>query len=246
MTRRFWLRPKWVVGHLLCLSLIVLFVNLGFWQLRRLHERRAQNKVLKANYTLPVTTIEDARGTEFRRVRITGTYDASQVVLVRSRSLNSFPGDDVLTPLRANGLTVIVNRGFAAIGGGDMRGAVQPTTATVTVEGVLRRTETKGTLGPTDPPTGRLDTVNRIDVARLQQQLPYPVVPGVYVQLQTSSPAESDAVKPIPLPPTTDGPHLSYAIQWFIFATIGAVGWPVLLWRKSREPDDEGAVEPVG
>jgi len=39
-TTRFWLRPKWIVGHLLCLFLIVLFVNLGFWQLRRLHSRQ--------------------------------------------------------------------------------------------------------------------------------------------------------------------------------------------------------------
>ena len=29
------LTPRWIAGHLLALALIVLFVNLGFWQLSR-------------------------------------------------------------------------------------------------------------------------------------------------------------------------------------------------------------------
>ena len=35
------------------------------------------------------------------------------------------------------------------------------------------------------------------------------------------------ALTPVPVPDLGDeGPHLSYAVQWFLFATIAAVGLP--------------------
>jgi surfeit locus 1 family protein len=32
-------------------------------------------------------------------------------------------------------------------------------------------------------------------------------------------------------PDLSDGPHLSYAIQWFSFATIALVGYPIYVRR---------------
>lgn len=242
MSTRFWLRPKWIVGHVLCAFLVVLFVNLGFWQLRRLHERRTHNAHIHAHLAAPVTTLDDALrggvdGAEFRRVRVTGRWDPATTVLVRSKSLDEQPGDDVLTTLVGGGQAIVVNRGFAQLGGGGqeaMLASVRPkSTDTVTIEGILRTSESRGAFGPRDPATGHLDVVNRIDIPRLQQQSTERLAP-VYLQQQTATPAELSFVRPIPLPATNDGPHLSYAIQWFIFATIGAVGWPLLLRRTAR------------
>jgi cytochrome oxidase assembly protein ShyY1 len=36
------------------------------------------------------------------------------------------------------------------------------------------------------------------------------------------------------VPTFDEGPHLSYAIQWFAFATIAVVGGAVLLLRDRR------------
>jgi len=251
MSTRFWLRPKWIVGHLLCAFLVILFINLGFWQLRRLHERRAHNKLINDHVTEPVTTLDDAlRGgvatAQFRRVRITGHWDTGTTVLVRSKSLDEQPGDDVLTTLVIDGKGIVVNRGFAQLGGGGettMLSAVRPDdTGTVTVTGVLRASESRGLFGPKDPATGHLDVVNRIDLPRLQQQTTQRLEP-VYLQLVSSTPAERSFVRPIPLPATNDGPHLSYAIQWFIFATVGAAGWPLLLRKTARSEAAERAEE---
>jgi surfeit locus 1 family protein len=256
MSTRFWLRPKWIFGHVLCAFLVILFVNLGFWQLRRLHERKAHNKVINDHAGAPITTLDDAlRGgvstAQYRRVRITGQWDFSTTVLVRSKSLDEQPGDDVLTTLVVDGKGIVVNRGFAQLGGGGqdaMLQAVKPNTdGTVTVSGYLRAGETRGLFGPTDPKTGHLDVVNRIDLGRLQQQQTQHLVP-VYLQLTSSSPAERSFVRPIPIPATNNGPHLSYAIQWFIFATVGAVGWPLLLRKTARSEaaeHDTEADEPV-
>jgi cytochrome oxidase assembly protein ShyY1 len=48
---------------------------------------------------------------------------------------------------------------------------------------------------------------------------------------RTDSPIPS--LRPVPLPEVTDGPHLSYAIQWFAFGVIALVG-SVVLARKDR------------
>lgn len=56
---RFALRPKWIVWHLIAIAVVVSFTNLGFWQLRRLSERRDENAVIMARRDLPPAAIED-------------------------------------------------------------------------------------------------------------------------------------------------------------------------------------------
>jgi cytochrome oxidase assembly protein ShyY1 len=60
------------------------------------------------------------------------------------------------------------------------------------------------------------------------------------VELESSTPAEAGGPTPIPLPHLDDGPHLSYAIQWFIFATLAVIGWVVVV-RKSGRDHKQGA-----
>lgn len=250
VTTRFWLRPKWIFGHVLCLALVVLFINCGFWQLRRLHEKQARNDLIHAREALPPTTLDDALrdGADdavFRRVEVRGRWDAEDTFLVRSRSLDERPGFHVLTPLVVGDEAVIVNRGFAPLGGGTdadiVAHFVPRTTATVTVAGLLRASESRGSIGPKDA-SGRQLVVNRVDVARLQQQVDVDLVP-VYLQLTSSSPPPGDLPEILPLPTTDEGPHRSYAIQWFIFATVGIVGWPLLLRKQARDLAEKGDVE---
>ena len=249
--RPFWLRPKWIFGHVLCLVLIVTFVNLGFWQLRRLDEKRDRNALIHSREASPPASLDEALhdgadAAAYRRVRAKGTWDAGATVLVRSRSLDGDPGYHVLTPLDVGDETIIVNRGFAPLGAGDdvaVLAAVRPTgDLDVQVEGLLRPSDSRGSIGPKDPATGRLTVVNRIDIPRLQQQSPEPLAP-VYLQLQSAQPKDSDFLRLLPLPATDEGPHLSYAIQWFIFATVGAVGWPLLLRKQGRDIAAEGGPE---
>jgi cytochrome oxidase assembly protein ShyY1 len=38
----------------------------------------------------------------------------------------------------------------------------------------------------------------------------------------------------VPLPELSEGPHLSYAIQWFSFAVVALVGSAILVRRDRR------------
>jgi surfeit locus 1 family protein len=53
------------------------------------------------------------------------------------------------------------------------------------------------------------------------------------VLLQSQQPPQ-DLPAIVPVPTLDEGPHLSYAIQWFAFATIAVVGGAVLLLRDRR------------
>jgi cytochrome oxidase assembly protein ShyY1 len=77
-----------------------------------------------------------------------------------------------------------------------------------------------------------------VDPAKLQDSLPYTLLPFVVQQLpdcaSTASVAPSPFPRRLPPPELTNGPHLSYVIQWFSFATIILVGTAALFRKKVR------------
>ena len=99
--------------------------------------------------------------------------------------------------------------------------------------GLLLATQERQGIGPTDPTEGVLGEIARVDLARLQQQYGADLYP-VYLQLQTQSPPPATLPTVLPDPELTEGSHLSYAGQWFLFAAVGAIGWPILLRHTSR------------
>lgn len=249
---RFALRPLWIFSHLFVLAAVVLFISLGFWQLRRLDERRARNAVITSRTAEPVAPVDevlpvgadyaDAEAVAYRTVRSSGTYDADGQVLVRGRSLGGAPGSWVLTPLvREDGTAVIVNRGWVP-NSGQLEGVpddVEVPSGTVTVTGLLLPTEERAGMGPQDPPDGTLTNLARADIARIAEQAETPLVPA-YVQLRDQDPEPGAAAPTVLAPPAVDeGPHLSYAAQWFFFAAIPVVGYPIILRRKAEDEERE-------
>ncbi len=248
-TRPFWLRPKWVVGHVLVVVLVVTFVGLGLWQLRRLDERQGRNAEIIARSEIPAVGVGgivppgvqlgDVDDLEYRQVVATGTYDPDGEVLIRPRSLDGVSGWHVVTPLVLDdGRAVLVSRGFAPLAEDPevATTAAAPPEGEVTVTGLVFPSQERQGIGPTDPGEGTLLELARIDIARIDQQYGGDLLP-VYVQLLSQDPPLDARGFPqrLPLPATDDGPHLSYAIQWFLFAGVGLVGWPVLLRRTGEE-----------
>ena len=250
---RFALRPKWIVSHVFVAALVVAMIWAGFWQLSRLQEKRDRNDKVTARSAEAVVDIEslttpgaydEGGAVEFRRARATGRYLADQEVLVRSRSRDGAPGSWILTPLAlGDGTAVTVNRGWIP-NSGQLAGVpdqYRAPSGPVEVVGLVRPTETRGSFGPRDPATGTLTNLARADLARLDRQVPQDLLP-VYLQLQTQRPAQTERFpEPVPTPTLDEGPHLSYAIQWFIFTTVALIGYPLILRRRAREVEREEA-----
>jgi surfeit locus 1 family protein len=234
----FLLRPKWLAFHLLVVAGVVVMINLGFWQLRRLDERQAFNATVEARFDQPVVALDDLLAeaadpadpddVEWRPVAASGTYLPDETVVVVNRSQNGRAGDNVVTPLLLDdGRILLVNRGFVPLG----TEVTPPPAGTVAVEGIARPSEERRTGQLSDPAEGELTELQRIDLDRLAPQLPGEVVP-VYVDLLRSAPADDPALQPVTRPDLSEGNHLSYAVQWFIFSAAVALGW-VLAVRRS-------------
>jgi surfeit locus 1 family protein len=230
-------RPKWLVGTVICLLVVVLFANLGLWQLRRLDEKQERNALVETRMEqAPVDVLEADGALEYRRVTAEGTYDPSGQVIVRGRSLDEAPGRWVLTPLvLADGSAVLVNRGFVP----NTVDVPAPPDGEQRVEGILRATEERGRYGPRDPAEGTLHELARADIGRIQQQYEPTLFP-FYLQRLDDAAVGTELPVALPPPALDEGPHLGYAVQWFLFAAVGLIGWPILLRRAAIEQDDEG------
>jgi cytochrome oxidase assembly protein ShyY1 len=240
---RFLLRPRWLAGLALVILVVVSFVRLGFWQLRRLDERHAYERLVAsrlADVPVPVADVLSA-GPEtvtFRRVTATGTFDPAHEVVLFGRSQDGQTGSHVLTPLRLGGGTAIeVDRGWVPLEEASPPIAVaSPPIGEVRVTGVLFPSEVTGV---PPPDAGPETTFAKVDLPRLATQIPYPIAP-VYLLESGQAPPQDDLPRIAPLPnPAESPPHLSYAIQWFSFAAIAVVGFVILVRReygRSRLP----------
>lgn len=238
---RFLLRPKWVAFHLVVGAAIVVMVNFGFWQLRRLDQRQAFNAVIEARYDqppvelgelLPVDADADAiERVEWRPVTASGRYLPDDGLLVVNRSQNGRAGANIVVPLRLDdGDILLVNRGFVPLSI-----EIPPVPAVeVEVTGRLRPSEERRFGQLSDPADGTLREVQRIDLDRLAPQFDAPLAP-MYIDLISSNPSEPAGIpEPVIAPDLSEGNHLSYAVQWFIFAVAVVAGWVLAVRRSAR------------
>ena len=72
-----------------------------------------------------------------------------------------------------------------------------------------------------------------VDVARIAKLVPHPLLP---VQLELQEPVPEGFPDPLPPLELGEGPHLSYAIQWFGFCVVAVVGWGFVLRRRAHRP----------
>ena len=230
----FLLRPKWIATHLLAITLMVVMVNLASWQLNRHQERKDFNATLVQRFDSPIRPLDELlqigepADIEWMPTAITGTYLQGEDISLVNVSQNGAAGYDAITPLLlSDGKVVLVNRGFLPLAD-----AFPPApSGEVSLLGRVRASSERRTGAVSDPATGELTEVQRIDIDRLQQQIDGKLAP-VYVQLLKSTPAETPILSTIVDPDFSNGPHLSYTVQWWFFSLCAAGGWVVLVRRE--------------
>lgn len=255
-------RPRWILSHLFVLGLLALFIGAGFWQLGRLSERRATNATIEERalaepvtitdavtvgvalvasddrlaggrtaeaLTAPTTSADDPVGValDYRAVADVGRWVEGEFVRVANRSQDGRAGDWLIGVFEtSDGRLLLVNRGF--IGRDDL----SPPVVGEQVRGWLRRSQIRAGFFGADVGDG--DRVPRLDVAAIGSRLELADqarLAPVWLQLDE---AVNETLSPVPLPPISEGSHLSYAIQWFTFTVMGAVAYGLVLRRQAR------------
>ena len=213
---------------------MVVMVNLATWQLDRHQQRKDFNATLVQRFDAPVRPLDELLQSgepadiEWLPTAVTGTYLQGEDISLVNVSQNGAAGYDAITPLLlSNGKVVLVNRGFLPL----VAEFPPAPSGEVSILGRIRATSERRTGAVSDPATGELAEVQRIDIDRLQQQIDGELVP-VYVQLLKSTPTEAPTLSTIADPDFSNGPHLSYTVQWFFFALCAAGGWVALVRRE--------------
>lgn len=246
------LTPRWIITTLLVVMAVGVMARLGLWQLDRLEQRREFNQRVLAqvdappldlNQSLPLDQLYDM---EYRRVRVRGVYDPQNEVVLRNQVYQNQPGYHLLTPLRIEGseYAILVDRGFVPM---DQASAEQREQyveiGTVEVQGRFLRPHVPRFAGAPDPTLApgetRLDAWNAVNLERIQQQTTYPLL-SVYLQVEVD-PANTAGfpVAQVEQPDVSEGPHMGYALQWFAFAAILAVGYPFFVVKQIKPVEDQ-------
>jgi len=249
-SRRWW----WVT--LLVLGLMAVLARLGVWQLDRLAERRAANAQLAAALASSPISLNDAWADYAgidpaavsgdlanRDVTVAGTYDFAEQRVLKLQSWNGQPGVRLITPLVLEGtnaqtpLAVLIDRGWIPDAEHEAGHAFDNATGAQPVAGYVALTETiSRRTAEAVVPVSPDDELFRVDIAALQEQLPYRLLP-FYVR--AAPPSGPDDVLPIEVAKEVDlseGPHMGYAMQWFIFSLGLGIAYLIFVNRGLADP----------
>lgn len=219
----------------------LIMLRLGFWQLQRRAERLQRNATYISRTAQPPIRIDgpldDPATVEYRQALVEGDFDYEHEIILLGHTRGGEPGVHLLTPLRLPGArAVLIDRGWIPYEERERaaRAAYRgPEHATVRGRLLLGGSRTSlllpapATIKPGGP---AVDAWSAVDLPRIQAQMPYMLLPFYVEQL----PVPGDSALPwrgeeIVL---DEGPHLSYAIQWFAFAIILLVGYTAAMLRS--------------
>jgi len=240
------LSRRWILTTLLVLAGVGVLARLGIWQLDRLAARRQFNAHVTEQQSAPALALDPITlsdpdlekaitGMEYRMITARGEFDFSHQVALRNQAWGNEWGVHLLTPLRIAGSdqSVLVDRGWIpaeAFMSGDWSDFDEP--GVVTVQGIVRASQSKPDYGKKNDPEGELMAWNFANVERIQAQTPYSLLP-VYIQQAPDPTWTRLPYRSLPELELTEGPHMGYALQWFSFAAILGIGYPFFI-RKTQ------------
>lgn len=245
---------RWAIYIALAVVFAVACAFLSNWQFTRNQERSAQLALVAENYDatpVPLAELIAAGGEldpqdEWRPVVLTGSYLADEELLARNRPHGGTSAFEVLVPFRLDdGRVLLVDRGWVPPGRDQpVPDAVPaPPSGDATVVVRLRPGEALPSSGRSAP-EGQVPTINLGLVAEtLSPDAGDSLEQSAYGVLVSEDPAPATVPSALEAPSEDPGPHLSYAIQWILFAVMGFVfiGYVIRTERRHRREDAEDA-----
>jgi len=231
--------PRRWIGYI---ALVLVFSAvcglLSWWQFSRNEEAQERVRQVVENWSrspvaldalLPDSGAPFDPADTWTPVEVTGHYAVDDQLLVRGRPRDGRPGFEVLVPFVVDGGgTLIIDRGWVPAGEtqAEVPDAVPAAPdGPVTVVARLKSGE-PGVPGRTAP-DGQVATIELPVIAALLDDLD--LYTSAYGLLDSEDPAvETPAIARRPEP--DPGPHLSYAVQWILFAVLaaGALAWVIV------------------
>jgi surfeit locus 1 family protein len=238
-------RPR-LAPTIFTVSVILVCVALGVWQLQRLEWKRGliaqREAALAAPSALPPQTLADARALEFHPVYDEGVFLDDREILLNAIGPTGGVGFDVLTPLREpGGRIVFVNRGYVPTEFKERarRRAGEPG-GMVRIAGLLRLAPEKkpNWFVPDNRPD--LGSWFWIDLKAMSTADGLPAVAPFYIDADAAPNPGTWPQGGVSLPELPNH-HLQYAITWFSLAVAALVIYLLSQRRSTRGDDSDDA-----
>lgn len=240
-------RFNWKVT-LFSVFFLILFINLGFWQLRRadykvrLLAQQAQREHQPAR-TLARIPADPKRADELP-VILEGSYDKDHTFLLDNRVLNGRVGFEVLVPFHDTSTNqyALVNRGFVPMGRTrhDVPRVPPLATNSTVATGSVHVTAEDG--HPSHRGTSVLapgmTIVEDASPALVSRLIHKPFYPHM-IRLARSDPNALPRYWPVTM--MMPSRHRAYAVQWFLMAVAVVGAWGAFSFRRARPEPDETA-----
>ena len=238
--------PRWLGYLSLAVVFAIVCCFLAIWQWNRREEALTAIDRLESNYDRAPAAVTDALpdpgafdpDQQWTPVLLEGEYLPDEQLLLRGRWRSGQVGFDVIAPFRtADGTVFIVDRGWID----QAPGAEQPMTEPETPEGpttvVARLRPDEGSIAGRGAPEGQIASV---DLDELADALGESTYTGAYGLLVSEDGGVPDDVSVASRPVLDEGPHLSYSLQWYVFALGGfaAVAWGMRDELRSASPQE--------
>jgi cytochrome oxidase assembly protein ShyY1 len=225
-------------------------VGLASWQIERRSEAVSKIERIANNYDLEKLSFEEVSslsgnslvGYEWRQVELSGSYLVADTLLVRNRAIAGQPGFVQLVPfLLETGKIVVVERGWIAADSD-----LNPSNTflpSASLKAIVARVRLGETIPNRESPSGQLTSINLPEIKELTN---FDVEQDFYLRMVTESPSESSYPQPLSRPVLDEGNHLSYAVQWIIFAVMGffALFWAIRQEQEFRRMEKDPTYVP--
>jgi cytochrome oxidase assembly protein ShyY1 len=220
---------RWSIYIAIAIVFAIVCAFLSHWQFDRNEQRSRANLLIETNYDAAPVPLADRlpSGEEFdpadewAPVLLTGEYLTDDTVLARNRPLGGTSAFEVLVPFATDdGRIIVVDRGWIPPAEDSSPSAIPaPPAGTVTVTVRLRPGEMLPPSGR-GAPEGQVPTINLPAVAEVSG---LDVETSVYGLMADENPGVAERPHALEKPTEDPGPHLSYAIQWILFAIMGFI-----------------------
>ena len=167
-----------------------------------------------------------------------GTFDGTHETVLRNQIRDDNGGVDVLTPLRLRRRHRGARRPRLGAGVVGQSGVTTdpPPTGTAVVHGLVHDSNPLSANDTVDHLRRRPARRARVDLAAIGAHAALQAATGVDRSAGHRSPTPTGNAPALPQPPPPDPVnHMEYAIEWFAFALIPLIGWPIALRRLARQ-----------
>ena len=243
-----WIR--WTGWFLVACTFALACVGLASWQIERRSEAVSKIERVADNYDLETVSFKEVSSLakdsvvayEWRKVELSGNYLVDDTLLVRNRAIAGQPGFVQLVPfLLETGEVVVVERGWIPADSDlNPSNTFLPSESLKTLVARVRMGET---VPNRDSPNGQVTSINLTDI---EQLINLDLEQDLYLRMVTESPAEGAHPQPLSRPVLDEGNHLSYAVQWIIFAVMGffALFWAIRQEQEFRRMEKDPTYVP--